>query len=198
MKKDTRQIILDTAKRLFNERGYNGVSLKDIADEIGISKGNLTYHFRKKEDIMESLLLNEPKSRPLSTATTLEELDCIFTDMQKKLQEHSYYFLHHAQLSDVSPKISQTQNYAYKEIVSIFQNAFTDLYAAGFIKEAGFQNEYDHIIDMLLMSCIYWAPFSRLQQTFDIHKDYRTHAWSIMHHLLTEKGQKELKTIISL
>ena len=48
MKKNTRQLILDTAKRLFNERGYNGVSLKDIADELNISKGNLTYHFRKK------------------------------------------------------------------------------------------------------------------------------------------------------
>lgn len=51
MKKNTRRQILDTAKRLFNERGYNDVSLKDIADEVGISKGNLTYHFSKKKTL---------------------------------------------------------------------------------------------------------------------------------------------------
>ena len=42
MSKDTKQKILDTARELFNERGYNAVSLKDIADALNISKGNLT------------------------------------------------------------------------------------------------------------------------------------------------------------
>ena len=45
--KDTRRDILNAARRLFNQRGYNGVSLQDIASAVGISKGNLTYHFQK-------------------------------------------------------------------------------------------------------------------------------------------------------
>ena len=48
MKGNTRQEILSAAKKLFNERGYNAVSVQDIAGALGISKGNLTYYFKKK------------------------------------------------------------------------------------------------------------------------------------------------------
>ena len=56
MRRNTRQNILDAARKLFNEYGYNSVSLRDIANDAGISKGNLTYHFSKKEEIMEALI----------------------------------------------------------------------------------------------------------------------------------------------
>ncbi|MFV0497699.1 MAG: TetR/AcrR family transcriptional regulator [Candidatus Fimivivens sp.] len=49
MKRNTRQEILKTAKKLFNERGFNKVSNQEIADAVGIRKGNLTYHFNKKK-----------------------------------------------------------------------------------------------------------------------------------------------------
>ena len=65
MGRDTRQKILDSARELFNVHGYNGVSLQDIADAVGISKGNLTYHFSKKEEIMEELLAgSHPSGQP--------------------------------------------------------------------------------------------------------------------------------------
>lgn len=198
MKKDTRQLILDTAKKLFNERGYNGVSLKDIADELSISKGNLTYHFRKKEEIMESLVLETPKKQFHSTVATLKELDVIFIDLQKTLQEHAYYFLHHAQLSTLSPKIRETQNYAYLETVNTFQHAFHDLHTVGLLQKESFELEYERTINMLLMSCIYWAPFAELQKSIGMKIDFRVHAWSIIYHLLTEKGHLELKNIIQL
>ena len=56
MRRSTRNDIMDTARRLFSERGYNAVSIQDLADELGISKGNLTYHFKRKEQIVEALL----------------------------------------------------------------------------------------------------------------------------------------------
>ena len=52
MRRSTRNDIMDTARRLFSERGYNAVSIQDLADELGISKGNMTYHFRRKEQIV--------------------------------------------------------------------------------------------------------------------------------------------------
>ena len=56
MKRDTRRAILDMAKTLFSQQGYNAVSIGEIAGALGISKGNVTYHFKRKEDIMEALL----------------------------------------------------------------------------------------------------------------------------------------------
>lgn len=51
----TKRLILDTALALFNEQGLSQVSLRTIADTIHISPGNLTYHFKKREEIVDTL-----------------------------------------------------------------------------------------------------------------------------------------------
>lgn len=48
---DTAGRILDAARALFNLRGYAATSLTEIAASIGISQGNLTYHFPSKSDL---------------------------------------------------------------------------------------------------------------------------------------------------
>lgn len=51
----TRDRILDICRLLFNERGPLGVTTADIAEAVGISEGNLHYHFRRKEQIVIAL-----------------------------------------------------------------------------------------------------------------------------------------------
>ena len=53
--RDTKSVILDTAVRLFNQRGSQSVSTNRIAADMSISVGNLYYHFNNKEDIIRSL-----------------------------------------------------------------------------------------------------------------------------------------------
>lgn len=47
--------IADTALRLFNRKGYASTTLTEIAAEVGISQGNLTYHFPTKLDLANHL-----------------------------------------------------------------------------------------------------------------------------------------------
>lgn len=50
---ETVQLILDTAFRLFIEKGYERTSIQDIIDHLGgLSKGAIYHHFKSKEDIL--------------------------------------------------------------------------------------------------------------------------------------------------
>ena len=72
----TRDRILQTSLALFNAEGEAQVSTVDIAAVLGISPGNLYYHFRGKEAIIEALfdafevelrqVLSAPIERPVS------------------------------------------------------------------------------------------------------------------------------------
>src|ERR1700704_1166717 len=53
----TRQQILQTAQRLFAERGYDATSLQMIADELGLTKAAVYYHFPAKADILHEAML---------------------------------------------------------------------------------------------------------------------------------------------
>ncbi len=54
--KDRVRKILRSARSVFLNDGYNGLSLRRVADIAGISLGNLTYYFKAKADLFESMI----------------------------------------------------------------------------------------------------------------------------------------------
>ncbi|WP_375200451.1 TetR/AcrR family transcriptional regulator [Bacillus sp. RS11] len=53
---ERRNEILDAADELFGQKGFDGTSTNDILEKVGIARGTLYYHFKSKEDIMDSLI----------------------------------------------------------------------------------------------------------------------------------------------
>jgi AcrR family transcriptional regulator len=53
---DTRARIQQVAVELFTEHGYEGTSLREIAERLDVTKAALYYHFKSKEDIVVSLI----------------------------------------------------------------------------------------------------------------------------------------------
>lgn len=54
--KDTRAAIVDSAFRLFIERGYEGASMADLVAVTGLSKGALYHHFRDKDALHDAAI----------------------------------------------------------------------------------------------------------------------------------------------
>lgn len=53
---DTKELILSSAQRLVQQRGFNGFSYADVADEVGIRKASLHHHFASKVDLGVALV----------------------------------------------------------------------------------------------------------------------------------------------
>lgn len=73
---DTRRRILDTARDLFNAHGLNRVGVRDIARAVGMSPGNLAYHFPTKDDLVAALVL---ELHDLNKRTVFSELPATFS-----------------------------------------------------------------------------------------------------------------------
>lgn len=56
MEKNTEQIILETARKHFVQRGFAGARMQEIADEASINKAMLHYYFRTKEKLYQAVV----------------------------------------------------------------------------------------------------------------------------------------------
>ncbi|GAA4117092.1 TetR family transcriptional regulator C-terminal domain-containing protein [Aminobacter aganoensis] len=73
IQKEKREVILEAALEVFSTNGFRGSTIDQIAEAAGMSKPNLLYYFRRKEDIHETLM-----HRLLETwLAPLKELDNI-------------------------------------------------------------------------------------------------------------------------
>jgi AcrR family transcriptional regulator len=80
----TRARIQKVALELFTANGYEATSLREIAEQLGVTKAALYYHFRTKDEILESMvndraamigeLVEWAKTRPRGHATRVEFL----------------------------------------------------------------------------------------------------------------------------
>jgi AcrR family transcriptional regulator len=75
----TRERIVETALRLFNEHGEPNVTTTSVADELNISPGNLYYHFGSKDEIVNEIFaafereIRDTLATPTLRAPTVED-----------------------------------------------------------------------------------------------------------------------------
>lgn len=67
--KQTRTRIVDAADQLFYEQGFEHTSFAQIAEAVGISRGNFYYHFRTKDEILDAVI----SQRLARTNSTLDD-----------------------------------------------------------------------------------------------------------------------------
>lgn len=129
---DTRERILDVALDLFTERGYDGTSLREIAEELGLTKAALYYHFESKEDILLALHLRlhdfgrdallRIGDRPVTLRLWSEVLDSLIDQMlaQRRI------FLMHQRNEAALEKLHHTHDDRNEDILHRLQQVLSD------------------------------------------------------------------------
>ena len=183
MKDDMKEKILFTARELFNERGYNDVSMRNIADALQISVGNLTYHFKRKEDLVEAVIVKQHENyKKKIIPRNLQELNILFKDLLTHEEKNSYYFRHYTQLAQLCPKVYEIQVEVIGDMNNLFFTVFCDFQKQGLMQQEGIPNQIEYLVQAVLSMSIYGTvPFG--------HKRLPC-IWSLIFPLLTEKGKE--------
>tara|TARA_Y100000766_G_scaffold270571_1_gene268613 strand:+ start:1228 stop:1719 length:492 start_codon:yes stop_codon:yes gene_type:complete len=121
-----KKLILDTARRLYNERGLSNVTIRQIAQEMNISSGNLTYHFEKRGDLVkgvfQDLISIENKFISLYRQTTLnnKQLNNLMRSHAKAMFHYRFFWIDFVQVGRENPN---TQ----KNLDLLMQNRLNEL-----------------------------------------------------------------------
>lgn len=148
-KEERRQQILDSAMKVFVERGYNGATTLDIAKESEVSEVTLFRYFSSKKELfsesIEPILITTLKDSIVSVdgLEPVEKLRCILKGRIKFISEHHEVIKLILMESQVNPEISNI-NYINK-IVSLLKKT---------IQEAGIELKDENTSLRLLMGSI--------------------------------------------
>ena len=136
---DTKQKIVEASIRLFNKKGLINVRLQHIADEVGISVGNLAYHYYSKEaiinaiDLQLSILVTPVISRDLRSIS-LMDFDTQMARYYHLLMDYSFYFLDFIEIKRNYPKLYQKRKQYILQIQSQMEQWLNSKAKQGILK----------------------------------------------------------------
>ncbi len=120
----TKLKILTTANQLFYQQGYNNTSFSNIVDRTGLSKGNITYHFKSKQNILEGIvemrltdiqqLLNAWDEKISTPIKRLERFCDMLIDEQNNLQKYG------CPMGTLTGELSKSQSELYQVSLPMF------------------------------------------------------------------------------
>lgn len=186
----TKEDILITARELFNEYGYKNISMRDIAKKLNISVGNLTYYFKKKEDLIEEVVMyKHRKYNGVLLPKSLDDLNNLFLDMLNTQNENIYYFKHFDELAEISSKIYEIQLATLNKIEKILKECFEELQRKNLVQKVEPKSQIDNLIKCILTVIIY-KPI----KTKDLNKQDNIDSiisclWSMIFMYLTDEGK---------
>jgi AcrR family transcriptional regulator len=129
----TRERILDVALDLFTDQGFDGTSMREIAERLNISKPAIYYHFASKEDILMALHMRLHEfgkaglERLASRDVTLQTWGALLTDLVDQMMSQRKIFLMHERNQAALEKLHRKDHDAeHDDIQERFQQALTD------------------------------------------------------------------------
>lgn len=203
--KTTKSRILSTALHLFNELGLAKVTLRSIAKEMGISQGNLCYHYKKREDILEALYyqlvakMDETVDVAASRSPSLASSFLLSKEMMQHFFDYRFFMLDFVQIMR-EQKTIQTH---YQQLSQLREQQFIGLFQLwvqeGLMRSEEFQGEYHNMYIRSNILGDFWlsSAITRSSLHPDIVEQYNRILFQNIYPYLTSKGKAQFKEIIN-
>jgi len=161
----TKDRILSTSLKLFNELGYDAVTTARIAEEVGISEGNLWYHFRTKRDLVRAHQLtlfaqiDKRNAIESSPETVLEDYARFNRMMFEEVWAYQYLYRDQAEYGRSSPDLESRVSSIYDMTTRAVIGFLRHMIEASHLTLP--EDELVPLADNVWMVVRYWPSFLR-------------------------------------
>jgi AcrR family transcriptional regulator len=201
--KDTKEKIVEASLKLFNEQGFVNVRLQHISDSTVISLGNITYHFRTKDDIILSLWEEvEHQQKILLTESRMLPL---FQDIDRYLelnfaiqQTYTFFYKDTLELHRAYPQIAEQYQLHLAWQEQQLENMIHFNVARGSFVEASFDNQYQALARLWQSVSDGWIYRVALTNREGTLEAYKTSIWNLLWPYFTDLGRMEYQQLSDL
>jgi AcrR family transcriptional regulator len=165
---NTRARIIETALGLFNEHGTGAISTNHIAEALGISPGNLYYHFRNKEEIIRAILGRKDARweslyhLPEDRAPTLADVGRLVRENFSLVWDYRFFFRELSTLTQRDPLLKQRYQQIRRERLAAFEELFQHFVSAGVARPPSSPALVANLAKLCWLISDYWLPFVEL------------------------------------
>lgn len=201
----TKDKILDAARELFNEHGVESITVRHIAKHIGISHGNLCYHFRRKEDIIFALYerVVEGMSKQISTWNPdVINLGMVLEAMQASFAlqyEYKFLMIDFVNIMRRLPQIREHFRMIFELRKQQFRGVLFILRDADILLKTIPNEQYERLILHSYLMGDFWLSEAEILFLGKDHEKlpfYAELACSLLLPYLTEKGRREYEAFV--
>jgi len=193
----TKQKILITSLELFNNGGISNTSLRDIADEVGVSVGNLQYHFKKREDIIEAIYFQLVEKIDgvilINKDDLLKSFFLISTEMITLLFEYRFFLLDFISVTRNNNKIKNHYLELSKRREKEFLLIADVLIEKDIFRKELLHNEYHYLFKRIEIISNFWFSSILIQNDVLSHaclKEYALLIRQSIYPYLTKNGKR--------
>lgn len=196
---NTKEKILAQSKDSFNKNGVQKTTLRQIASALGMSQGNLNYHFKTKQDIIEQLYFDLVGELDKEMEVMTQSFSSLFTLYSSSEITMRIFYDYRFLLRDLYLifRESQVIKEHYIKLQELRKRQFTLLFDS-MIQESVLRpeeliNEYDRLYERMMIVGDNWINTAEL---FSIEikepvAHYRGLLFEMIYPYLTEKGKEE-------
>ncbi len=192
----TKQKILEASIRLFNWNDVANVRLQQIADETGISVGNLAYHFKNKEAIVSAVYENlfEEFSQILSTYLTspkLTDFDVQMEQYHRFFSKYKFYLIDLFEIERSYPVIMERWRECIGKMLLQIRKRLDYYVNRGILQPEPAPGVYDTLTNSIWTTIVFWVPQQVLKDKPVDETVFKQTAWAHISPYFTPKGLSE-------